>query len=193
MSERYKFGEPEGVYFTTSTIVHWIDLFTRFDYCYLVVDSLKYCVQEKGLVVHAFCIMPSHIHLIISRSQEERFVNLPKRPTLSDIMRDFKKYTAKQIVKTIPIIPESRSTWLLNAFQKAGKRLKRISKYKVWQDGNHPILLDDAEKLKQRVHYLHNNPVAARIVNEPAHYVFSSASNYEDKGGVMEVEVIDIW
>lgn len=62
MSERYKFGEPEEVYFTTSAIIHWIDLFTPSDYCYLLIDSLKHCVKEKGLVVHAFCIMPSHVH-----------------------------------------------------------------------------------------------------------------------------------
>ncbi|MGB1243275.1 MAG: REP-associated tyrosine transposase [Chitinophagales bacterium] len=193
MSQRYKFGDPEGVYFTTSTIVQWIDLFTRYDYCYLLIDSLKYCVKEKGLMVHAFCIMPSHLHMIISRSQDEKFVRLSKRPTLSDIMRDFKKFTSKQITKTIPLIPESRRDWLFNAFEKAGRYQNRIDKYKVWQDGNHPILLNDAKKLKQRIRYLHNNPVASRIVNEAEHYVFSSASNYVDKGGVMEVDVIDIW
>jgi hypothetical protein len=54
------------------------------------------------------------------------------------IMRDFKKFTAKQIMEEITLINDSRSEWLLRAFEKAGKDLKRISNSKVWQDGNQP-------------------------------------------------------
>ena len=67
MSEKYKFNDPEGVYFVTSKIVHWIDLFTRKKYKHVVVDALKHCQEHKGLVAHAYCIMPSHFHLIISQ------------------------------------------------------------------------------------------------------------------------------
>ena len=81
MSEKYKFNDPEGVYFVTSTIVHWINLFTRKEYKHVVVDALKHCQEHKGLVVHAYCIMPSYFHLIISSTGEP----------LSSIMRDLKK------------------------------------------------------------------------------------------------------
>ncbi len=77
MSEKYKFHNEDGIYFITPTIVEWIDLFTRKEYCELVLDSLKFCQQEKGLVIHAWCIMPSHIHLIVNKQGNE---------TLSDII-----------------------------------------------------------------------------------------------------------
>jgi putative transposase len=72
----------------------------------------------------------------------ERIIRTDKEP-LSDILRDFKKFTAKEIVKilTLDQINESRKEWLLRAFKKSGESLKRIKNYKVWQDGNHPELL----------------------------------------------------
>ena len=133
MSEKYKFQSSDGIYFVTLTVVHWIDLFTRKDYKHIIINALKHCQKEKGLYVHAYVIMPSHLHLIISSDN-----------SLSDILRDFKKYTSKMILKEINQINESRSEWLLRAFSKAGQHLKRITKYKIWQDGNHPIVLDNA-------------------------------------------------
>ncbi|MEP2026639.1 hypothetical protein [Reichenbachiella sp.] len=53
MSEKYKFHDPTGIYFVTSTVVHWIDLFTRNEFKHIIVDSLKYCQKEKGLLIHA--------------------------------------------------------------------------------------------------------------------------------------------
>ncbi|UII20382.1 hypothetical protein [Fulvivirga ligni] len=70
MSEKYKFDDPEGMYFVTLSIVHWIDLFTRKEFKHLIIDSLKYCQHSKGLVINAWCLMPSHLHMIIRTNQE---------------------------------------------------------------------------------------------------------------------------
>jgi REP-associated tyrosine transposase len=99
MSEKYKFHNEESIYFITPTIVNWIDLFTRKEYCDLVLNSISYCQKEKGLIIHAWCIMPSHLHLIISSNRKFH---------LSEIVRDFKKYTSKAIIEEIKNINESR-------------------------------------------------------------------------------------
>jgi len=91
MSEKYKFDDPEGIYFVTSTIVHWIDLFTRKQLKEIIINSLSYCQQEKGLRIHAWCLMPSHLHMIISSEKE----------LLSAIMRDFKKHTNKKFIEEL--------------------------------------------------------------------------------------------
>ena len=130
MSEKYKFHDPDGIYFIALTIVDWIDLFTRPDYKYMIVESLKYCQLEKGLKLHAWSIMSSHVHMIISRSGDL---------SLSELMRDFKKYTSKKIIELMDHINESRKEWILEAFQGAAATIKRNTNYKVWQDGNHPI------------------------------------------------------
>ncbi len=122
MSEKYKFYNPDGIYFVTSTITEWVDLFTRSDYCNVVIDSLKYCQKNKGLVIHAWCIMPSHLHMIISSNSES---------LLSETLRDFKRFTSVEIVKTIEIINESRKEWISNIFREVAGKIKRVENYKV--------------------------------------------------------------
>ncbi len=97
---------------------------------------------------------------------------------LSEIMRDFKSYTAKKIVNEISLINESRKDWLLAAFSKAGKDLKRIKNNKVWKDGNHPKEIETNYFLDQKLNYIHQNPVEAGIVEEAEHYLYSSARDY---------------
>ncbi len=180
MSEKYKFHDPEGMYFVTLSIVHWIDLFTRKEFKWLMINSIKHCQQSKGLVIYGWCLMPSHLHLIVSTKDE----------SLSDIFRDFKKFTSKEIIKTISQINESRSAWLLNAFSNTGKNLKRVKNFKVWQDGNHPILLDTNYLMQQKLDYIHHNPVDAEIVDEPHCYWYSSARDYCGTKGLLDVEII---
>ena len=112
MSEKYKFNDSVGIYFVTLTVVFWIDLFTRRDYKNMIIESLTYCQDKKGLKIHAWCIMGNHIHLIISRSGQE---------SLSSILRDIKKYTSKQVIDLVSKINESRREWLLRAFENAAK------------------------------------------------------------------------
>ena len=104
MSEKYKFRDPEGMCFVTMTTVGWVDLFTRKELKQVMIDSLRHCQKEKGLVIHAWCLMPSHLHMIVST----------RKDPLPDIMRDFKKFTSKELVKTIKGINESRKDWMLD-------------------------------------------------------------------------------
>ena len=180
MSEKYKFNDPEGIYFVTLSIVHWIDLFTRKELKYIIIDSLKHCQKQKGLIINAWCLMPSHLHMII-RTEDE---------LLENILRDFKKFTAKEIVEVIGRINESRSEWLLRAFKNAGSKLKRIKSNKVWQDGNHPEQLITSKFVNQKLNYIHNNPVEAEIVDELEYYWYSSARDYAGKKGLLSVELL---
>ncbi|MCX2742677.1 transposase [Mangrovivirga sp. M17] len=154
MSEKYKFSDPQGIYFVTCTVVHWIDLFTQKHFRYIVIDSLKHCQENKGLIIYSWCIMPSHIHLIVSTEGLEL-------------------------------------TAILRAFKNAESRLKRIVNNKVWQDGNHPVLLEANKFINQKLAYIHNNPVEAEIVDEPEEYLYSSARDYcGNKNGLLRVTII---
>ena len=178
MSERYKFHDTEQLYFTTTTVVHWIDLFTRPELKHIILESLKHCQKKQDLIIHAWVLMPSHLHMIISSDGKN----------LSHIFRDFKKHTARALINEIKRINESRKEWLLRAFERSAAALKRISKYKVWRDGNHPILLDNARIVSQKLDYIHFNPVEAEFVDEAENYWYSSARNYVGKVGLLEVE-----
>ncbi len=90
---------PDKSYFLTLTVVDWIDVFTRLNHKMLIVDSLKYYQEEKGLNIYFWCLMPSHLHLIANTSMKFE---------LADVIRDFKKYTSKALVRQIQQEPESR-------------------------------------------------------------------------------------
>jgi putative transposase len=92
MATRYRFGDSEIAHFITFAVVNWIDALSRPLYKDIIVESLKFCQQEKGLRVHAWIIMSNHVHLIASADHGIM---------LADVIRDLKKYTSKQIEKAI--------------------------------------------------------------------------------------------
>jgi putative transposase len=170
MSTKYKFHDPDGTYFLSIALVYWLDVFTRKLYKDIIVDSLSFCVKEKGLVLNAYVIMSNHIHLIVGRQSDEY--------SISDILRDFKKYTAMHCIKAIKENPqESRREWLLWMMERAGKKNSNNTKYQFWQQDNHPIELHGG-MIEEKLNYIHNNPVEEGWVNEAQEYYYSSARNY---------------
>lgn len=184
MGFKYRITANDELYFLTLTVVDWIDVFTRKELCEDLVESLKYCQLHKGLNIYAWCLMPSHLHLVVSVNEGP--------DTLSDVMRDFKKFTSKRIVKSITEIAESRRDWLLRHFEYAGKYNPKIKNYKFWQDGLHPIELSTFKFIEQKINYIHENPVTAGIVYKAEHYVLSSAAQYSGEyNGMLEVTVLE--
>jgi REP element-mobilizing transposase RayT len=180
MGDRYKIFDQNAVYFITLTIVEWIDIFTRKEQKLMIVDSLRYCQKEKGLVIYGWCLMPSHLHLICSVTSEIG---------MSGFLRDFKKFTSKEIVKLVVETPESRREWILKQFEKECTHLKRGQKYKVWQDSNQAKIILSANFFYQKLKYIHDNPVEDMLVANPEDYMFSSARNYADLDFLLDVVV----
>jgi len=180
MSSKYKPGEDAIAHFVTFSVVGWVDVFSRESYKEIFVSSLKYCQESKGLTLHAWVIMTNHVHLIISSNTNK----------IEDIVRDLKKYTSKQIIKAIQEnTTESRKEWMLNLFSFAGKNNNNNKEYQFWKQDYHPIELNTAERTKERLDYLHENPVRSGLVWEPWHYKYSSAIDYyTNEHGLLKIE-----
>ena len=177
----YKIRNKEGIHFITFAVVEWVDVFTRKEYRDIVIESIEYCQKEKGLVLHSWCIMSNHIHLVISAKENNS----------SDILRDFKKFTSKQIIQAIIENPqESRQDWMLSIFEKAGRENSRNKTYQFWRQDNHPEELFNENFINQKLSYIHNNPVEAGIVNKAEDYLYSSAQDYFGEKGLLEIEMI---
>lgn len=172
MSRKYKFTNKDGIYFISFSTVSWVDVFTRVVYKDILVENLRYCQNNKGLELFAWCIMTNHVHLI-ARAQEGFL--------LSNILRDFKKHTSKLLIKTIKENQqESRRAWILEIFRNAGENNNANCSFQFWQQDNHPIEIWSEKIILQKLNYLHNNPVVAGIVRHPEDYLYSSARNYCD-------------
>lgn len=182
MGGGYKISNQQGIYFLTFSVVEWVDVFTRNDYCQIVIDSLNYCIRDKGMVLHCWCLMSNHVHLIASASEGHQ---------ISDILIAFKKYTSTQILKAIEDNNfESRKNWILWIFKSAGEQNKRNEKYQFWQQDNHPIELETNHFKLEKMNYIHMNPVRAGIVRNPEDYLYSSATDYSGGKGLTEISFL---
>lgn len=180
--DQYKISDQHNCYFLTITVVHWIDIFTRKDYRDIIVDSLNYCIEHKGLELYAWVIMSNHIHLVAR-------VNKPNR--MSDFLRDFKKFISKKIVDCIQSIPESRREWLLDKFSFEARKTGRAENFKLWKDSNHALDLQSYNiDIGEKIDYIHENPVKAGVVHLPEHYQYSSAIDYTGGQGLVKVTVV---
>jgi putative transposase len=178
MSSKYKLADNNHVYFVSFAVVYWIDLFTRTEYCKVLMDSLAFCEKNKGLELYAYCIMPSHVHLIIGTNKEP----------LQNIMRDFKRFTSTNLRKAISEhTGESRKEWLLWMMKRAGEKSSHHRDFQLWQEGNHPVALTTPAIAKQKLDYLHNNPVEAGLVYQPESWKYSSAGYYLNQESEREV------
>ncbi len=167
------------LYFITSTVVDWMDVFTRPIYKQIVVNSLKYCQADKGLDIYAWVLMTNHLHLIVGTRFDYQ---------IGDILRDFKKYTSKAVVKAVEENQqESRKTWLIDKFRFRGANDTKITNYKFWQEGSYMEPIYTYEFYEEKRKYIHMNPVKQEIVERPEQYLYSSARDYCGEKGLIDV------
>ena len=178
MSRNYKFHNPEGLYFVSFAVVHWLDVFTRNEYKDVLLDSLRYCQREKGMEIIAWCVMTNHIHLVF------RIVDGGKP---EQVLGDFKRFTSKKLVKMIKENPrESRKEYLLEQFKKAGNTSSNVNEYQFWRHDNKPLELWSNKVIQEKITYIHQNPVEAGLVFHAEDYVYGSAIDYSGEEGLLE-------
>ncbi|MFI5196184.1 MAG: REP-associated tyrosine transposase [Chitinophagales bacterium] len=178
MSTGYQIDDQYAMYFLTFTIVDWVDVFSRKNYRDIVMDSLRFCINEKNLKLYGYVIMTNHVH-IIAHSPIGK---------LSDTIRDFKKYTGRHIIESIKNEPESRREWLLHRFEWNAQQNLRSSDHQVWTHENHAVSITSEKFFRQKLNYIHQNPVRAGWVEREEDYVYSSAKAlYNNVKGLLEL------
>ncbi len=181
MSRNYKFHNKEGLYFVSFATVNWIDVFTRQLYFDVLIESINYCRAEKGMELYAYCFMPSHVHFVFRSTK-----NNP-----AGLLRDFKRHTSRKMVEAIENNPqESRREWLLEKFEEAAYAKRNVWKYQFWQHHNKPIELWSEKVIKQKIDYIHNNPVASGFVTETIQWKYSSARNFEGDHTILIIDEV---
>jgi len=177
MRSRYKIAELESPHFITCTIVGWLPVFTRQKYFNIITTSLTFCRQRKGLRLHAYVILDNHLHLMVSADN------------LSQVIRDFKRHTAKEI---LAVARQDNKLWLLKQFEFFKDVHKGDSQHQIWQEGFHPQAITTEDMLRQKLDYVHYNPVRIGFVDYPEDWRYSSARNYLGRDGVLEIDSIEL-
>jgi putative transposase len=155
----------------TCTVLNWIPVFTRPETVAILLDSFNYLIKD-GMAVYAYVILENHLHIIAQSENIER-----------DISR-FKSYTARELIR---FLNDNRVTMILDQLVFRKKAHKTDRTYQFWQEGVHPEWIQDPEMMRQKVEYIHQNPVVRGYVDRPEHWRYSSARNYLGLEGLLEV------
>ena len=169
---RYKIFETEYPYFMTCTIVGWLPVFTRPEAADIIFGSWRHLQQERSFELFAYVILENHVHLIGAA------------PELPKAMQSFKSYTAKRI---IDLLCEHGAQVILKQLRALKLRHKQESEYQVWQEGSKPKQMRTPDMMRQKIEYIHQNPVKRGYVDDPVYWRYSSARNYAGLPGLIDV------
>lgn len=154
----------------------WIPIFTRKPYFEILIDTLNFSRQNKGLKIFAYVILDNHLHLVVAGDN------------LTNIIKEFKSYTAREIIRQAK---EDGKDWLLTQLMFHKGEHKRESHYQVWQEGFHPQMISSEEMLAQKIEYIHYNPVRNGVVDKAEDWLYSSARNYLDLPALLEIDRLE--
>ncbi len=164
------------IYYITNVIYNRLPIFTRPSFVVPIIDSLNFYRYKQSYKVLGYVIMPDHLHILIWP-----YGGVP----VPDMMRDLKRFTSGRIARQAEV--EGKKEWL-EAFRAAGEKTERAD-YKVWQDGYWDKNIFSEKMLRQKLNYIHNNPVRAGLVESPDKYPYSSFRNYEfDDETLIEID-----
>ena len=149
--------------FFTATIKDWKPLLKPQKYKIIILQSLKQLVEDNKIILHAYCIMQNHIHIIWQ---------IKGVIPISEIQKSFLENTAKKIKMDL----QSSHPEVLKLFTSTQKDRT----YHIWKRKALSIELFTPAVFEQKVDYIHNNPVAAGLCELPEQYSFSSARYYYD-------------
>ncbi len=168
---RYKITNPELPHFITLTVLHWIPVFTRPEAVNILFESLMF-LSKDGLKVYAYVVLENHCHLVVQSKDLNH-----------DIAR-YKSYTAKQMIQNLS---KNKVQMILDQLAFYIKAHKGDRAYQFWQEGVHPELIQGDHMMRQKVDYIHNNPVKRGYVDKAEHWRYSSARDYLGQQGLLEV------
>jgi len=153
------------------TVLHWIPVFTRQETVKILLDSIRF-LEKEGLKVYAWVVLENHCHFILQSDALDR-----------DIAR-LKSWTAK---KMIQYLAEHNVRQILDQLAFYKKAHKNDRAYQFWQEGAHPELIHTNEMMKQKIDYIHHNPVKRGYVDEAEYWRYSSARDYCGKKGLLAI------
>lgn len=171
---RYQIYDEQASHFLTCTVLNWIPLFTRPQTVDIILEAINYRQQEKGWRVYGYVILENHLHLVAQVD------NLQKE------VAQFKSFTAR---KLIDYLQECHAERILKQLAYFRKEHKQDREYQLWEEGSHPELIGNDLMLRQKLDYIHRNPVKRGYVDDPIHWRYSSARNYAGLPGLIPVYI----
>jgi REP element-mobilizing transposase RayT len=172
---RYYQADEQTPHFLTATINGWLPVFSNPDIVGIVINSLRFLQQNARLEIFAYVILENHLHMIA------------RSPDISREIKRFKSYTAKEI---LTFLQERQLRTLSTQLELFKRPYKTKSDYQLWEEGSHLQVIVSEAVMRQKVEYIHYNPVRRGYVEEPTHWRYSSAKDYEGGKGILDITTL---
>ncbi len=156
----------------TSTIVAWLPVFANPQFAEVILNSWRFLQEQREIEILACVILENHLHWIAVG------------PQLGKRVGEFKSFTASSIIK---MMKEQKYTTLLQELEYFKLRHKVDQNFQLWQEGSHPKVIESEQMMWQKLEYIHDNPVKRGYVDDPLHWRYSSARNYAQQPGLIDV------
>ncbi|RHW20153.1 REP-associated tyrosine transposase [Pseudomonas jilinensis] len=170
---RYLICEPDQPHFLTCTVVEWLPLFTRPVLVEILLDCWRHQRTHQDLRLYGYVVLENHLHFVAQSP------DLPKRVSA------FKSYTARRIIDHL----EHNGPWQALQRLRQYKRTHKVDRtYQLWQEGSHAELVCSEAVMREKLDYIHLNPVKRGYVDRAEHWRYSSARNYIGEQGLIEVD-----
>lgn len=170
---RYVILEPEKPHFLTCTVVEWLPVFTRPDAAQILLDSWYHQRTNDGLCLFGYVILENHLHFVA------------QAPRLDQCLSRFKSFTAAQLIK---LLEARHAEHLLARLRFAKRAHKHDREYQFWQEGSHAEMVFTESVMREKLDYIHYNPVKRGYVDLPEHWRYSSARNYLGQQGLIGID-----
>jgi len=162
------FERGQLLFITTSTYRR-NRLFSCQRFCTTFVDVLRQRREETGFRLMGWVLMPDHFHLLIRPEPPEATVRF---------MQELKKRSAQQIIAALARNQNHPRCRNLLSRLRLPPTVHSDSYYRLWQRRYLPFNVFTDRKQLQKLDYMHNNPVTARLVPSPHQWPWSSFRFY---------------
>lgn len=170
---RYLITEPDQPHFLTCTVMEWLPVFSRPEAVAILLDSWRHMREHEGLQLYGYVVMENHLHFV---AQADRLDNCLAR---------FKSFTANQLIK---LLESQGAEAMLTRLRFSRRAHKGDREYQFWQEGSHAEMILGEEMLRQKLEYIHTNPVRRGYVDRAEEWRYSSARNYAGETGLIEID-----
>lgn len=170
---RYVITEPDKPHFLTCTVVEWLPVFTRREAVQILLETWAYQRAHNGLQLYGYVILENHVHFVA------------QAPRLDKCLYSFKSFTAARLIE---LLQTNGAKYLLNRLRLAKLAHRPDREYQFWQEGSHAEMVFSESVMREKLEYIHLNPVKRGYVDAPEHWRYSSARNYLGQVGLIEID-----
>ena len=110
---------------------------------------------------------------------------MAQAPRLNKCLSSFKSFTAARIIE---LLEEYKAERLLARMRFAKRAYKHDREYQFWQEGSHAEMIVSEPVMREKLEYIHHNPVKRGYVDLPEHWRYLRARNYLGQPGLIGID-----